>query len=113
MTCVLCDVAAGMQTATILYEDGDCVAITPLRPMAPTHVLLFPRFHHEDLPCYLDAEPESAGRLLQRAAAMAAQHGLRNRGYRLVWNFGPDTEQRIMHPHLHLLGGARLRAELT
>lgn len=29
--------------------------------------------------------------------------GPESRGYRLAWNFGPDTNQKIAHPHLHLL----------
>ncbi|MGO1611448.1 HIT domain-containing protein [Brevibacterium aurantiacum] len=53
------------------------------------------------------------GRLMRRAAEIAAQRGLNERGYRLVWNFGPDTKQRITHPHLHLLGGTLLREELA
>lgn len=53
MTCVLCDVADGMEPTEILYDDGESVAITPLRSMAPTHVLLFPRVHYDGLPGYL------------------------------------------------------------
>lgn len=113
MTCILCDVADGTESAEIIYGDPEFLAITPLRVMAPTHVLLFPRAHYPDLPCYLAAEPESAGRLMKRAAAIAAQRGLHERGYRLVWNFGPDTNQRITHPHLHLLGGTLLRDDLA
>lgn len=112
MTCVLCDVADGTEPAEILYDDGECVAITPLRTMAPTHVLLFPRVHDGGLPGYLDAEPESAGRLMQCAATIASKRDLSERGYRLTWNFGPDTQQRTMHPHLHLLRGSPLRSEL-
>lgn len=111
--CALCDVAEGAAAATIYYDDGGCLAIAPLRSMAPVHVLLFPREHFDGLPNYLDLFPESAGRLMQRAAAIAVEQGLSESGYRLVWNFGPDTRQRIEHPHLHLLGGARLRNELA
>lgn len=84
------------------------MAVTPLRRMSPVHVLLFPRAHFADLPAYLAADANDAGRLMRRAAIVAEDFGLGDRGYRLAWNFGPDTGQRIMHPHLHLLGGTRL-----
>ncbi|MDN5550843.1 MAG: HIT domain-containing protein [Brevibacterium sp.] len=105
--------ADGTESAEIIYDDPECLAITPLRVMAPTHVLVFPRAHYDGLPYFLEREVESVGRLMRRAAEIAAQRGLNERGYRLVWNFGPDTKQRITHPHLHLLGGTLLREELA
>lgn len=112
MRCVLCDIAVGAESATVIFQDDDLLAITPLREAAPTHILLFPREHHNDLPSYLETQPQSSGRLLQVASMIAAQHGLGQRGFRLVWNYGRDTAQRIMHPHLHLLGGRKLSEEL-
>lgn len=112
MTCILCAIASGAEPAAVHFEDADCMAITPLRLMAPTHVLLFPRMHVVDLPSYLEGSPESAGRLMRQADQLARTLGLADRGYRLSWNFGPDTNQRIMHPHLHLLGGRQLSKQL-
>lgn len=113
MKCVLCDIAAKAKAATVHYEDNDLLAITPLREMAPTHVLLFPRVHYVDLPSYLETQPESASRLMQRASMIATERGLSECGFRLVWNFGPDTKQQIMHPHLHLLGGRQMLEQLA
>ncbi|MBE8147301.1 HIT domain-containing protein [Brevibacterium casei] len=112
MTCILCAIANGTEEAEIIFEDDDCLAITPLRPMTPAHVLLFPREHATDLPSYLDSSPEGAGRLMRRAAQTARTLGFESRGYRLAWNFGPDTNQKITHPHLHLLGGRSLSDQL-
>ena len=112
MTCILCAIASGAEPAEVIFEDADCMAITPLRRMAPAHVLLFPRAHVADLPSYLDGSPESAGSLMRQGAQIARSLGLEDRGYRLAWNFGPDTNQRIMHPHLHLLGGRSLSDQL-
>lgn len=47
MTCILGDMADGTESAEIIYDDPECLAIAPLRVMAPTHVLLFPRAHFE------------------------------------------------------------------
>lgn len=113
MECVLCSVVSKEEQATILYEDHEFLGISPLRAMAPTHVLLFPQAYYCDLPAYLNAEPESVGRLMKTASLLASERGLQSRGFRLAWNFGPDTNQRILHPHLHLLGGARLQDRLA
>jgi histidine triad (HIT) family protein len=112
MTCILCAIAGGEEPAEVHFEDARCMAIKPLRPMAPVHVLLFPRMHVADLLSYLEGSPESAGRLMRQAAQIARTLGLADRGYRLAWNFGPDTNQRIMHPHLHLRGGCPLSEQL-
>lgn len=113
MECVLCKVDSKEERAAILFENHEFLGIAPLRPMAPIHVLLFPRSHYDDLPSYLGSEPGSVGRLMQTASQLAAERGLQGRGFRLAWNFGPDTNQRILHPHLHLLGGAQLQDMLA
>src|SRR6478735_3120838 len=96
MCCVLCAVVDGSEPAEIVHEDSRCLVIVPRRSMAPLHLLLFPRDHYSDLPTYLATEPAAAGHLMRQAAVTAKQHGLAERGYRLAWNFGPDTNQRIM-----------------
>lgn len=112
LDCVLCGIARGEEAAERVYEDVGVLAVTPLRPMAPIHVLLFPKHHVADLPTYLLEQVDSAGQVMRRAALIAAELGLAVSGYRLAWNFGPDTKQRILHPHLHLLGGATLSDKL-
>jgi histidine triad (HIT) family protein len=112
-TCILCRIAEGAEPATLLHEDADVIAITPLRSMAPVHVLVFPREHVRDLPTLLAARPSLATRLMQVAGDIAEAEGLGSRGFRLAWNYGADTGQTIFHPHLHLLGGARLADALA
>lgn len=85
------------------------LAIAPLRPAAPVHILLFPREHLTDLPALLTAQPHEAAAVMRVAQQLADQRGLSETGYRLVWNYGPDTHQRIGHPHLHLVGGQDLQ----
>jgi histidine triad (HIT) family protein len=37
-----------------------------------------------------------------------ADEGVRESGYRLVFNVGEDGQQTVAHLHLHVLGGRRL-----
>jgi histidine triad (HIT) family protein len=96
-----------------MFSDSEVFAIAPLRVMAPVHVLLFPREHFDDLPILLRTAPDLVGRMMSVADALATEKGLGERGYRLAWNFGPDTAQTVLHPHLHLLGGRALSASLA
>jgi histidine triad (HIT) family protein len=102
MDCVFCRIVRGELPSRRVYEDDDAVAFADIAPQAPTHVLIVPRRHVASLD-ELD-DPALAGRLLVRAAALAASLGLKG-GYRVVVNTGPDGGQTVGHLHLHLLGG--------
>ena len=45
------------------------------------------------------------GHLLLKAAEVAKSLGLREGGYRLVINNGPNAGESVPHLHLHILGG--------
>jgi histidine triad (HIT) family protein len=44
-----------------------------------------------------------------RAVAEAAGLAGPDRGYRLVFNVGPDALNSVPHLHLHVMGGEKLR----
>ena len=46
------------------------------------------------------------------AATYAAENGMESRGYRFMWNHGMFTDQKIGHPHVHLIGGRPLSQSL-
>ena len=46
----------------------------------------------------------ASGRL---AAAIAAERGYAERGYRTVFNCNADAGQTVFHLHLHVLGGRK------
>ena len=111
--CVLCAIADHQAPATVHHEDDAVLAIDPLHPMAPVHILLFPRPHASDLSELLTNDPPAVTAVMSVAHHLTVRLGLSESGYRLVWNVGPDTGQRIGHPHLHLLGGGMLTSRLA
>ncbi|TFJ95464.1 ornithine carbamoyltransferase [Platysternon megacephalum] len=113
MDCVMCGLANGVEPDAVYFADDDIVAVTPLRKMSRVHYVLLPREHIDDLPTLLRDHPKLAAKIMQRAAEIATERKIDATGYRLVWNFGPDTKQRIPHPHLHLLGGQRMTDTLA
>jgi histidine triad (HIT) family protein len=48
-----------------------------------------------------------------RAVADAAGLAVPDRGYRLVFNIGPDAMNSIPHLHLHVLGGQPLKGHFA
>jgi histidine triad (HIT) family protein len=94
--------------ATIVYEDDKVLAFKDINPGAPTHVLIVPK---KPIPRIAQAQPEDhqvLGHLLLKAAEIARELGLNEKGYRLVINNGPDAGESVPHLHLHILGGRRL-----
>jgi len=107
--CLFCDIISGALSAPRLHEDDQCVAIADIAPLAPVHILILPREHFGSPAEVNQARESLVGHLVHVAASLARDHGLEDKGYRLVFNHGAHAGQTVQHLHLHLLGGHRLR----
>jgi histidine triad (HIT) family protein len=108
MSCLFCRIVAGEIPASKVYEDETLVAFNDINPQAPVHILLVPKKH---IPTTNDVTAEDErliGQLVRRAAAIAADQGHAERGYRTVLNCQAEAGQTVFHLHLHLLAGRRL-----
>jgi histidine triad (HIT) family protein len=91
--------------AAIVYEDDLVLAFRDINARAPVHVLIVPK---QNIPRLTEAKPSDSqllGHLLLKAAEVAGQLGLANKGFRLVINNGPDGGETVPHLHCHILGG--------
>jgi histidine triad (HIT) family protein len=91
--------------ADIVYEDELVLAFRDVRPQAPTHVLIVPK---KSIARIADAKADDhklLGHLLLKAAEVADKVGLKQGGYRLVINNGPNGGESVAHLHCHILGG--------
>jgi histidine triad (HIT) family protein len=98
----------GEVPAQIVYQDDKVIAFRDIKPAAPTHVLIVPR---KPIPRIAEAKPEDhqvLGHLLLKAAHVAEQLGLKESGYRLVINNGPDASESVPHLHVHIIGGRKM-----
>jgi histidine triad (HIT) family protein len=59
-----------------------------------------------------DAEDLAAVLVTARAVADAEGIGGDDRGYRLIFNVGPDAFNSVPHLHLHVIGGRPLTGPL-
>ena len=94
--------------AQIVYEDDLVLAFRDINPKAPTHVLLIPK---KPIPRIAEATAEdqaALGHLMLKAGEVAEMLGLKQNGFRLVFNNGRDAGEAVPHLHCHILGGRKL-----
>ena len=103
--CLFCKLVAGDIPTTVVYQDEATFAFRDLDPQAPTHVLVVPRHHVPNVAALAQEAPEDVTALIRAVAAVAAQEGLADRGYRSVFNTGAEAHQTVFHAHVHVLGG--------
>lgn len=106
--CLFCKIVAGDIPGAIVYQDDQVVAFKDINPQAPMHVLIVPRRHIATLNDLAASDDGLVGDMVRRAAALAAERGYADGGYRTVFNCNADAGQTVFHIHLHVLGGRRL-----
>src|SRR6058998_2764749 len=103
--CLFCKIVDRTIPAAIVYEDDELLAFNDINPQAPTHVLIVPKRHIETLNVLEPGDDHIVGELARRAAAIAKDRGISEKGYRTVFNTNREAGQTVFHIHLHLLGG--------
>ncbi len=106
--CIFCQIIAGKIPAAVVYEDDKVFAFEDIKPAAPVHILLIPRRH---IATFNDLKPhdvELMGHMALVLKKLAADHGLAEKGYRILINCGSEGGQQVYHLHYHLLGGRPL-----
>lgn len=109
--CLFCKIVAGDVPADIVHSTATTVAFKDIRPAAPLHVLVVPRQHIDNAAEVTAADGPVLADMLMAARAVADAAGVAgpDRGYRLIFNVGPDAMNSVPHLHLHVLGGQPLK----
>ena len=103
--CLFCKIIAREIQGKVLFEDDQLVVLADINPQAPLHALVVPRRHIASLNDLQAEDDALVGSMFRRAAALAAEHGYAERGYRTVFNCNREAGQSVFHIHLHLLAG--------
>ena len=106
--CLFCGIASGEIPAKTVRESPRVIAFRDINPQAPTHVLVIPREHYPNLAALAAAGDGLLDEVATLAGQIAADEGVADRGYRVVFNTGPDAGQTVAHAHAHVLGGRSL-----
>lgn len=108
MSCIFCKIINKEIPSNIVYEDEKVLALEDIKPKAPIHILIIPKKHIHNINNVESGDKELIGHLCFTAKIIAEEQGITEKGYRLLFNIGPDAGQTVDHLHLHLIGGKKL-----
>lgn len=91
--CVFCKIARGVAEATIVRDFIDGLAIVPLNPVTPGHVIVLPRTHVRDAIEY----PWVTAKVMEMACSIAPY------GSNIITSIGTVATQSVMHLHIHIV----------
>ena len=103
--CLFCRIVAKEVPSRIVSEDSQAVAFEDINPQAPTHLLVVPKRHLDNLLQLEERDPALIGHLILLVNRLARERHVAEPGYRVVINCGAHGGQTVAHLHLHLLGG--------
>jgi len=104
--CIFCKIANHVIESDYVFEDDIVTAFRDMSPQAPTHVLVVPKQHYDNL--VDDVPTETLAALVNAVGEVAKAEGIDQTGFRVIANTGDDAGQTVHHLHLHVLGGRSL-----
>ena len=107
--CLFCKIVAGEIPAKVVAESDTSLAFYDIAPEAPVHVLVVPKRHFDGVNDVTEADRGVFDELITLAREVATIEGVRDSGYRLVFNVGDEGGQTVPHLHVHVLGGRQMR----
>jgi histidine triad (HIT) family protein len=92
-----------------VYEDDTTLAFEDINPQAPIHTLVIPKGKYISMKDFSAkaSDAEIAG-LIRAVGKVAEMKGLKDSGYRILANAGPNSHQEVPHLHIHIFGGQPL-----
>ncbi|EKD85921.1 MAG: hypothetical protein ACD_37C00575G0004 [uncultured bacterium] len=97
--CIFCKIRDGKIAKEFTYQDNDVMVFPDIHPIKPTHLLIMPKKHIEDLTELSD--DNLLAKLKTVIQKMVEENSLMGKGYRIGINGG--GAQIINHLHLHLM----------
>jgi histidine triad (HIT) family protein len=103
--CIFCNIAQGKTSTELLYKNQSLVVFKDIKPHAPVHLLIVPKQHIRSINDLTAADLPLVSELITAAKNMAIEVGVKESGYKLLFNVERGGGQMVFHLHLHLLGG--------
>lgn len=105
--CVFCQIVARAVPADFVYQDEKIAVFKSIDPKAPTHLIITPKEHIEELK---DLSDKTLLAIKDKAIDLVEKNNLSPKGYRLAINGG--AAKAVLHLHFHLLGGVEIIREV-
>lgn len=95
--CVFCKIVAGDSPATYRARGISSIAIEPLNPVTPGHLLVIPRVHVADA----FEDPRVTATTMYDAATWASLFGAEEAN--IITSVGAAATQSVFHLHVHIV----------
>ena len=92
-----------------IQEDDQNLSFEDINKQAPTHALTIPKKRYENFSTFIDnASDEEISSFCRSILKVVEISEIKESGYRIIINCGPDSNQEVPHLHAHILGGKNL-----
>jgi histidine triad (HIT) family protein len=106
--CLFCKIVAGEIPSKSVAQSERAYAFYDIAPQAPVHVLVVSKEHITSADEIASSHGGIVDDLVMLAQVVVDLEGVRESGYRLVFNIGVDGQMSVPHLHMHVLGGRRM-----
>ncbi len=113
MDCLFCEIVKKNIPSKIVFENEYLLAFEDIHPVAPVHVLIIPKMHIKDINDISEQNIEYLTQIMLSIKDIAKMLGIVETGYKLVSNVGKDGGQEVPHLHFHMIGGAKINANIS
>jgi len=103
--CLFCDIADHKIPCQKAYEDDLILAFHDMHPQAPTHLLIIPKQHKDNILSFEAQDAKLLLALFKGIQEVVQLFKLNEGGFRVVTNTGEQAGQSVGHLHFHILGG--------
>jgi len=100
-SCIFCKIVAKEMPASIVYEDGKCLAFLDISPANKGHVLVIPKQHYVTLLQVPDSTLSELAKTAKKVSA-AVLKATKAKDFNFVQSNGPAAGQVVMHVHFHI-----------
>jgi histidine triad (HIT) family protein len=106
--CLFCKIVAGEVPSKEVLSGPGTYSFFDISPAAPVHFLVVPKRHIENAAAVEAGDGEVLAEMFDTARRGAQSLGIRDGGYRLVFNVGDHALNSVPHLHMHVLGGQQM-----
>ena len=92
-----------------IHENQDNLSFNDINKQAPVHVLTIPKNKYANFNSFAkNASDKEISSFFRSILEVAEKMKIKDSGFRIIINCGPDSNQEVPHLHAHVLGGKNL-----
>ena len=107
--CLFCEIINQQIPCSKVFENDQVFAFDDIEPHAPIHVLIIPKKHIKSINEIKNEDNNLIGEMFMAAKEIVSIKGIKESGYRTVFNTNQDAGQTVFHIHMHVIGGRKMK----